>query len=189
MEYICIQNGNKIDVMRELADFTNSGLLVDKTFDFILKHKEILESEESIMLEKKVPKIRCGEFMNYVSLDAKYSINIRKSLIILVMLLLDASLTKGAVTTLAGMAGKISQTFYMIDDKERCLLLDLLINKKSTIDVLMHHETECVQNDIKCPYRDRYICKRGELQVQNLVNELVEKQIIVNKSGRYSLAF
>ncbi|HBG37095.1 MAG TPA: hypothetical protein DDW88_08535, partial [Treponema sp.] len=61
--------------MRELLEFTNSGLLVDKTFDFILKHEELLEPEESIMIEKKNPKIRYGEFMNYISLDARYSIN------------------------------------------------------------------------------------------------------------------
>ncbi|PRX21694.1 hypothetical protein BX659_13136 [Orenia metallireducens] len=188
MNYIEFNNVTKFDLMKELIELTSSGRHVDKVLDFLSKNPEILEDEEYVNILKNPTRMRPG-FYNTIMFDTKYSINIRKSLLILIMLILDSNLTKGVASTALTMTGIASKTIYKITEQERCILLDTLISDKRVIDDYLYFEKECVQNDIECPYRSNYLCNRNIAEIDNLVNELMRKEIINRSNGIIKIAF
>ena len=188
MEYLKFENATKFDLMKVFIEFTSSGKLVDDVFNFIVENKSILEDDEYVNIIKEPVNIIPGIY-NSVMLNAKYSINIKKSLIVLIMLLLDSKLTKGIASTGLALTGVSGQTIYKITNRERCILLDTLISKKRIVDDYLYFEKECVQNDIECPYRSDYICNRNDFDIKKVLDELMLKQIIVRKNGIIRISF
>lgn len=188
MEYITIKDASKIELMRQLSGITNSGKLVDNAFKFITSNKDILDEGEFVIIRQEFPKAIPG-IMNYMTLDTKYSINVKRSLVILVMLLLDINFTKGFASTGLGLTGFASQTIHKIAEKERCILLDTLIGNKSSTNDYLYYKKECVQNDIECSFRNDGCCTRGINDIEKLLDELINKEIIVKKEGQLRLTF
>lgn len=188
MEYIKFENATKFDLMKVFTEFTSSGKLVDDVFNFIVKNKSILEDDEYVNIIEEPVKIRPGIY-NSMMLNAKYSINIKKSLIILIMILLDSKLKNAIASTGSALAGLSGQTIYKITNRERCILLDTLISNKRIVNDYLYFEKECVQNDIECPYRSDYMCNRNEFDIEKVLDELMSKQIIVRKNGIIRISF
>lgn len=189
MEYLKIDKGTKIDVMREMMNYTNSGKLVDSAFEFLINNEHILNDDELIKIKKVAPLMQPGQVMNWFSMDSKYYINVRKSIIVLVLFLLDVSVTRGAASLIAGLLGVTTQTIHKLDEQERCLLLDILSSSKQSLDDFLYYESECVQNDIECKYKDSSTCKRSLIEIEKRLDKLTEFGIVHIKNGIYKLAF
>jgi hypothetical protein len=188
MERIKTYKASKMDLMRIVSDITNSGKLVDDTLSFISNNKKILDSDEYITIKDEFPELKPG-FMNMMVMETKYSINIKKSLLILVMLILDVKATKGVSSAILSMSGYPSRTIYKIEENERCILLDTLIGERKTANDYLYNENECVQNDIACLYRKNGVCKRTIENIDKTIDILLSKEILIFKNNQYKISF
>ena len=187
-EYMTLENASIVELMSEMVKYTSSGKLVESVFNFINKHESILEEEEYLEIEK-APMIYKPGVYNTMLLNANYSINIRKSLIIFLMLVLDSKMTKGIASTCLVLTGVSAQTIHKISEYERCILLDTLIGQKWIAEDYLYFNQECVQNDITCPYRKDYQCCRSLDNIEMLLDDLKTKQILNNKNGVIKISF
>lgn len=188
MEFITVCKASKMDLMREFSNVTNSGKLVDDTLEFIKKNEEILDDDEYVKITQELPEVKPGVF-NMMILNTKYSINVKKSTIILIMLLLDMKFANGLASAGLTFTGFSSQTIHKITERERCILLDTFIGKKRQPNDYLYFKKECVQNDIECTYRDTGYCNRSIDDIKSLLRELKAKEIIIDKEGSLRLAF
>lgn len=90
--------------------------------------------------------------------DGQYYINLPKSVLMVIALILDITLTKGIVSGVCGMLGVQMQSFYHINQHkgETCLLRECLRNDKMADSDEYSHLTgkECINNDLKCQFRN-----------------------------------
>lgn len=188
MDYIKFEGANKFDLMRELIEFTGSGVLVDDIFNFIIKNKGMLQEDEYVNIIEEPSKFPMGIY-NTLILNAKYNVNIRKSLLIFIMLLLDSRITKGVASAVLGISGLSGQSIHKISEQEKCILLETLIGKKRLVDDYKHYKKQCTQKDIKCPYRIEYTCMRSHSESEKILDELISKEIIKRKNGFIQIMF
>lgn len=76
MDYIEITEATKSELMKKFEGITNSGVLVNEALKFLVKHKDILDSDEYVNIVQQFPNVRPG-FFNMMILDTKYSINVK----------------------------------------------------------------------------------------------------------------
>ncbi|SJZ91938.1 hypothetical protein [Selenihalanaerobacter shriftii] len=188
MEYIVIE-GNKTEVMQEMINYTNSGRLVDDTFNFIIKNRHILDSSEELYIDDNEPILPMQGPRNWVSMNAKYHINVKKTTILLVMFILDVTLTKGIANVLASVFGVTTQTINKLDEQDRCLILDIMKGKKFSATDFFYKNSECVQNDIDCSFRDGCICSRELEVIESRLASLIDAGIVINGDSEFKLAF
>ncbi len=85
----------------------------------------------------------------------QYYINIPKSIVAIIALLLDINLTKGVVSGVCAMLGISTQVFYRINQHngESCLLRESMRGKGGIAVLLQPSAKECINNDLICKYR------------------------------------
>ena len=188
MDYIKFKGANKFDLMKELIEFTGSGILVDDILNFIIENEEILQDDEYVEIIKEPSKFPMGIY-NTLILNAKYNVNIRKSLLIFIMLLLDSKITKKTGSKALGILSLSGKIIYKISIHEKCILLDTLIGKKRRMEDYHYYEKECIKNNIECPYRIKYKCMRNYSELEKIFNKLISKEIITKKDGFIKIIF
>lgn len=182
MEYLKVNNAEKIDVMRQLKDITNSGELVDKVLNFLQKHNKLLEKNEHIIVKQETPKMPSG-VLGMIILKTKYSINIKKSTIVIIAFLLDVNFSKGITSLALNLVGFSPQVLQKITDDKKCLVSDVLIGNKKDFNDFNYYNKKCIHTGIECPFRDVCTCKRTDEEIRNQIEYLKLKQIIKIKDG------
>ena len=188
MDYIKVNNSDKAEVMQQFRGITNSGTLVDKVFSYLQKHEEILDDDEYVKEITELPHMPPG-FMGMMIMNTKYSVNVRKSTIVIIAFLLDLSFSKGIASLTLNLIGFSTQVLQKIKNEEKCLITDILLRNKKEAGDFNYNNNECVQNDIECPYRDENICKRTIEIINSQLERLIEQQIIKKKDGYLKQAF
>ena len=186
MGYIKTKNSGKSDVIKQLNGITNSNALADKILNYVKEHKDILGDDEYLNIEN--PKLPHG-FSGIIMMEEKYSINIKKSTIVILAFILDLAFSKGIISLGLGLAGFSSQTLHKIEDEEKCLIADILIGKKRNASEFDYYNNECVQNDILCSYRDDGVCKRPAEVINEQIKRLMDLKIIKRRGGYYKQTF
>lgn len=86
----------------------------------------------------------------------QYYINLPKSIVMIIALILDITLTNGVVSGICGILGVQSQTFFKINQHngESCLLREYLRQKNEVGEYGYLAGNECLNNDLECRHRD-----------------------------------
>lgn len=115
--------------------------------------------------------------------SGQYYINLPKSVLMVIALILDITLTKGIVSGICGMLGVQAQSFYHINQHkgETCLLRECLRNNNTAdsdgYSYLMGNE--CINNDLKCQYRNEDgQCCIQKTDIEEVLTHFKEAQII-----------
>ncbi len=188
MSNIKLYKASKHEVMRELSQFTSSGSTVDKALKLLQNNKELLCDNEFVSITQEFPPSQPG-VMNMMVLQTKYSINVKKSVIALIIFLLDYHVTKGVASFAIGLSGNAAQTIHEISVIQRCILLDILVGNKKEAKDFDYNGNECVQNDICCSFRDDGLCRRDLTIINETISDLLDKDIIIERNGVLKLAF
>lgn len=113
----------------------------------------------------------------------QYYINLPKSILMVIALLLDITLTKGVVSGLCNMLGIQTQSFYHLNQHkgEACLLRECL-RRHNTLDPEGYYGligNECINNDLACRYRkDEGRCCIQKADIEEILTHFRETQII-----------
>jgi len=188
LDNLRVENGEFHEVMKQLNDITNQGVLVRKIFDFIKNNNEVLSEGEYFKEEITYPPMRAG-VMSFMIPGTKYNINIKKTTIVVLAFLLDLSFSRGIASLALGVAGFSTQTLQSIEDKERCLMLDILMKEKKDNNDFNYYERKCIQNDIECPFRYNHNCQRTIQEIEALLTNLEKKEVIAHVSRKYKNIF
>lgn len=114
--------------------------------------------------------------------EGQYYINLPKSIVVVMALLLDITLTKGIISGVCGMLGIQTQVFYNMDQHkgEVCLLREYLRNKK-IVDAdryLYLVGKECINNDLECKYCNRESkCCIQQADIERILIYFIEAKI------------
>ncbi len=182
MDYLRVNDAEKSEVMQQLKEITNKGALVDKIFYYLQEHNNLLSNDEYVKIKTEYPKFPPGT-IGMIIMNTKYSVNIKKATIVIIAFLLDIGFSKGLANLFLSSAGFSLQVLQKIKDKEKCLVLDILMGNKKDEKDFDFYNKECVQNDIECSFRDEYICKRSLKIIRYQIKNLKSKQIIHIKNG------
>lgn len=116
--------------------------------------------------------------------SGQYYINLPKSTLMVIALILDITLTKGVISGICGMLGIQTQSFYHINQHkgETCLLRECLRNDNAAdldqYSYLTGHE--CINNDLKCQYRNEDgQCCIQKTDIEKVLIHFKEAQIIM----------
>ncbi len=182
MDYLRVNDAEKSEVMQQLMEITNKGVLVDKIFNYLQEHNDLLSNDEYVEIKIEYPKFPPGT-LGMMIMNKKYSVNIKIATIVIIAFLLDISFSKGLANLSLNLAGFSSQVLQKIKEEEKCLVIDILMGNKKVEKDFDFYNKECVQNDIECPFRDEYICKRTVKIICDQIKNLKSKQIIKIKNG------
>lgn len=113
----------------------------------------------------------------------QYYINLPKSVIMVIALLLDITLTKGIVSGVCGMLGIQTQVLYGMGQHkgEVCLLREYMRNGNILAENGFQYliGKECVNNDLECKYRDADgRCCILEADIHRIFDHFKEAKII-----------
>lgn len=115
--------------------------------------------------------------------SGQYYINLPKSVLMAIALILDITLTKGIISGICGMLGIQVQSFYHMNQHkgETCLLREYLRNNNAVDSDGYSHLTgnECINNDLECQYRnvDGQCCIQ-KTDIEGVLTQFKEAQII-----------
>lgn len=196
-KYFHFNGENKIELMRKLIKYTSSGVLVDNTLEFLENNKNLLEEDEYVQI--KISNINIEQqrkYFAFLTTDAKYFLNIKKTTILIVLYFLSWRIDNDIIKTVFDvgetLVGLHANVCRKIKPNERCLLLDILTNKKirkTSSESFINENKECFENDIECPYRNDGICKRSKKDIDELLSNLKKDNIIYFKNNRYKINF
>lgn len=147
-----VKIGNCEKIEKSIASALSiSQMDAKKVFEYLeTSYKENTEEFGRIYLDTDLEK-------GLVVGGGQYYINLPKSIAMLVALVLDITLTKGAVSAVCGLLGIQTQVFYNMNQHKgyACLLREYMRNKIVDSErYLCLAGKECVNNDIECIYRD-----------------------------------
>jgi len=114
--------------------------------------------------------------------DGQYYINLPKSIVVVIALLLDITLTKGIVSGIGSMLGIETQVFYNMNQHkgEVCLLREYLRNNK-TVDATKYLYLvggECINNDLECKYcNGENKCCIQKADIEKILTYFIENKI------------
>lgn len=111
----------------------------------------------------------------------QYYVNLPKSIVMAAALVLDITLTNGAVLGVCSMLGIPVQVFYHMNQHngEACLLREYLRRKVSDPKGYSHLTgKECVNNDLSCRFRNgEGICGMQENDIEKVIKHFREAKI------------
>jgi hypothetical protein len=192
MDYLQVTNSRLNEVMQQLQGIIDSEKSIDRIFNYLQKHNELLNDDEYVKIEYEYSRPRSdnngfnSQFLSYLVVtrgEKIYSINIRKSIIVILAFLFDLNFSEGIASGILSLTGFTTNILQKIDNNEICLIIDILSGNKKKPSDFNYYDNECVQNDIKCPYRDENLCKRTIKIINSQLDTLVKKGIIHKKNG------
>lgn len=124
-----------------------------------------------------------------IMLNGVYSLNIKKSLLILIAFVLDIKITYGVASLALQFIGLDGQVLYKLnrENGEQCIAREIVLNKYADKNIL--NSRECIYNDLPCKYRTDGQCKCSSERVEKILRRLEELLVIkqVNTEGVYQI--
>lgn len=188
MEYINTTNDDFVEIMRQVHDITNSGKTVKKVLNFIDKNRAILGEDEYFVVKEEPPRFPPG-FVGMMILQSKYSINIKKTTILILALLFDSTISLPVASGILSATGFQTKSFSKINDKDRCVIIDVIAGKKKDFQDFEYYGKACVEKEIECPFRNGLSCQRTKSDIEEIINTLINDGVILKENGAYKQCF
>lgn len=117
-----------------------------------------------------------------------YYINIKKTTVIIIALILDITITKGASSALINMHGISGPCVVKLNERngEKCIVKETVFSKNriGSVDVLQKFKGECCNCDMDCKYNKGDQCGCTKEDVREIYNNLTHIGLF-KKAGEY----
>lgn len=124
-----------------------------------------------------------------IALNGTYSLNIKKSLLVLIAFALDIKVTYGVASLALQITGLDGQVLYKLNQEngEQCIAREIILNKYVDKNILS--SKECLNNDLPCKHRIDGQCKCSSETVEKILEKLEEHFVIrpANAEGVYQM--
>lgn len=155
--------------------------------------KSLLSEDESLELVMEFPEMPQGMLGMMISKTNLY-VNIKVSTIVLIALVLDIEITKGVANAILTATGFNANSIIKLNEKagEKCVLLEIYRKQYHEAGIEIFDcicGKECVNNDLKCKYRDQGICTMSKKEVINILEEMVNKNVFSKREDVYKYNF
>jgi len=186
-------SGNISDLSEHLVEYMSRNdveILIDyiDEYSFLLSDDEYFHSDYTTPSEKQ---------LNHFDLtggvgNSIYHLNIKKTTLALLCLALDIYLTRGFATFISTIVFG-SPEVIKLDDKEKCFILRLKLNKNSISrdDELFNFQEKCLFRELRCKHRDEDDnCQLSENRTEEIVEDLLLKRVVhLSNDGIYYTKF
>ena len=117
-------------------------------------------------------------------------VNLKIATISILALLLDAALPLGVASQVLALSGVNNKAFAKLDEVEgdKCILFEVCVmsEKKAKLETLAKkYSKECINNHLKCKYRENAMCKITLYQIKGICDKLVSKNVFKSQNGFY----
>lgn len=180
-------SGSKMEILMQLEqEFEISTKESNIIFEYIERHPDILDEEESLTREISEPDEKENS-MNLLLPGMEYYLNVKRITIILIATVLDCYLTNGMVSIGLTMLGTELQAIIKLKDEKLCLVKEMLREHQKLYDVsdLSRYKLDCINNDIKCHFNNCGICRLKNEQVTTALDNLSDKGVIKKYGNKY----
>lgn len=161
-----------------------------RCLDFLEHNCKILSDDELLQYCNTGESVIEG-VSEFVSEDGQIYISVKRETVFLAALLLGLTIpVLGAGLEIAKSMGlcEIKNGFVKIKDETmRCLLLELVRNRKQGIDrkVLAKYKGECCNNYLECKFKHDGSCHCSENDVEGICNNFITMGIAEKKGERF----
>jgi len=125
--------------------------------------------------------------------NTNYNINLKATTFYIFALILDINLKLPVATGILTLVGVNSQAIVKLDvqNGEKCIIIEILKKKLKTTDkmLLVHYNSECVNNDIRCRYNKDGKCTITVDQVSMVLESLNKKNVLEKKGDSYKYIY
>lgn len=179
--------GSKMEILMQLVEkFEITTKVANTIFDYLDNHQDILGDDESFESNKANP---CEEenSINLLFSESGYYINVRRTTIAILAVVLDCFLTKGMSSAALALAGVELQAIMKLKEEKLCLVKEMIHNRNDLhdCDSLSRFGLECINNDIPCRYNVNGMCTLKKDQLSTVLVYLSQKGIIKPISNKY----
>ena len=178
-----------IDIFKQPLDVHN----VKEKINTILSNDEKLEFQNWILLHSPNTLHSLGIHKFLISKCNVY-INFKVSTIALIALILDIEVTNGIASFILAATGVNIRSIAKINESigEKCVLLEIYRNdrhktKLSTLKNMFCRE--CINNDMNCKYRIQGMCTIDSEKINEILENLKDKNVIVKENDFYKFIF
>lgn len=173
----------------EIAKVIETGQDAKHIADFLENNKKLLSEDEFITAEIRTQKLPDG-YVGLLTPDYQYSINIKRTTIIIVALLLDLKFTSGFASTFMTLTGLSNQSVKKLQKSHKCLVAEISLKKGCRQDELDFENKECVWNNLECDYRkDGIYCGRSKQVIKSNISDLLKSGVIKEIDGKLKICF
>lgn len=180
MEFIELK-GNENDIITLLQEYTNEGgakLLLHN----MQSNAELLKGEESY---ERFENKQEGEGLDFFSPQYDYYINIKKTTLAFLGLVIDIRFTKGFLGFVLSVFGVHAEAIRKLSKKEKCVLLLVKYDsiKYESGKYFVQDHSKCLNFCLDCTFRDYDRCRIEENSLNNTIKQLLENGIIEKTSN------
>ena len=181
-------NGNSNDVIVELLNYMNKNDAI-KFLKEIHNYTYLFNQGESFKKEK----INENDDYGWFSSGWNYYINIKKTTMLIIGLILDILFTKGFTSLFLNFNGIDIIPLQKLKSYEKCILKEIVLSKGklSSPDDFLDKDRICVNNDItQCCYRKyNSECALNKETLNFNIDSLISKKILRKEEKRYIIEF
>jgi hypothetical protein len=189
MEY-CIFSGTKERLLKKFLEHMSYEDAC-KLINNLNTYNYLLDEYEYVRIESHFAKISTDTIDMMLSIDdSTYFINLKTSTFSIILLLLDTKLTKGFATLVKDLFGINSRSFSKINEfkGEKCVIIETakyIKNKACPQMFIESHNSECVNNNLKCKYQIEGKCSANIKDIKGIFEHLYELNIFTKKDNLY----
>lgn len=193
MEEIIKLNGTLSQVNRQLQSY-GIALNEEETAELIsaiLKNKEYLQPDEKAASKMIMPHIPTG-CLGLITMSYNYHISIKKLTLCTLAFVAD-KLTWGISSAILNAFG-ISNNFKAINsideaEGEKCIVKETVLynNKIGNVNILDKFNGECCNNNLHCKFKRSDKCNCTKLDIKEIFERLVKKEIFKKIETGYKL--
>lgn len=187
MEHINIQ-GNENIIIHELSKYMNQGGA--KIFiQFLSSYINVLDNDEIFEIKKEMQQQENN--LGFMIPNTNYYINVKKTTIALIGLLLDIQFTKGFTSFILETFGITADTIRKLSEIEKCVLL--LIKTESVIidegKYALSDTSNCMNFSLKCTYCQYDKCHLTKEALNNTIQNLLDAKVIIRNGNSLVYCF
>ncbi len=188
MDFIKIQ-GNEQAVINEFSHYMNQGGAKSMVRCLPL-FSNILDADETFQKRISSPQTPAG-YMGWMSMHIDYFINIKKTTIALLGLILDIKFTQGFASFVLDRFGITADSIRKLSLKEKCVLL--LIRARAVMceedGCEWAGEPVCMNESVDCSCRQENHCSLSKKELDEGIKTLMEHGVIKKSGQEWKLCF
>jgi len=187
MDFIHIE-GSETEVIHTLSEFMNEGsvLLLIRSMPL---YSTLLDDCETFKRADNQPS---ENDMGLIVPKSNYFVNMKKTTIALVGLLLDVRFTMGFSSFVLSHFGIQAEAIRKLSPVEKCVLLHIKASSIRTSEgtCYINSPTLCIQKGFDCEHRSTSInCEITNESLEHVLKALIEKDVISISNGKHSINF
>lgn len=159
---------------------------IDKFVNFISK-KNFYNGIDRIVTRSAYSSPPPG-MMGLMIAEKQYNINLTKSALILLSVIIDIKLKVPLVSTGMALAGVNAKTIAKLDERkgEKCIACEVMANGRKMFNKSMfNNKGQCINNNFQlCKYKNSDLCTISNDDIDDVLNNLIKKSVI-KKDGDF----